>query len=214
MTASDQYKLYTASGSGGMIVEIAFGIADLDVDIVDVSWDDLGWDSNTLKELNPLGQLPTVVMPGGEVLTETAAIIQHIADVRPESGLVPAKDHPQRNAYLRWLTFLVSAVYPTFTYGDVPKRWVDGNEEAGKLLRSGTDEHRKALYQYLERFCGEPWFLGDTFSAVDLYFWPMRHWRPGAGWFDGHCPKLAAVANKVDALPIAQFVAKRNKLGD
>ena len=79
----DKYKLFTASGSGGMIVEIAFALAKIPIEIETVDWDDLGWDSSVFKNLNPLGQLPTMVKPDGAVMTESAAMIQHIADRSP-----------------------------------------------------------------------------------------------------------------------------------
>ena len=116
------YKLYGQAGSGSMIVEAAFAIADVPVECVDVAWDDLGWESGPLKDLNPLGQLPTLVLPDGRVMTESAAIVLHLADRCPAAGLAPAADHPEREAFLRWLIFLVAAVYPTFTYGDEPER--------------------------------------------------------------------------------------------
>ncbi|MBD3646956.1 MAG: glutathione S-transferase, partial [Pseudomonadales bacterium] len=140
------YTLFTAPGSGGMIVEAAFGVAGIPVKAVHVDWDDLGWQSKTLMEYNPLGQLPTLLLPDGRIMTESAAIILHLADRNPGCPLVPPPDHPSRNEFLRWLVFLVSAVYPTFTYGDVPKRWVEGNEESASRLRRGTDEHRMTLY--------------------------------------------------------------------
>ena len=121
-------------------------------------------------------------------------------------------NHPARDDYSRWLAFLNAAVYPTFTYGDVPTRWAGSDEQAAAVLKKNTDEHRKELFLYLETYCGEPWFLGDTFSAVDLYFWPMRHWRPGKDWFDEHCPRLSAVSQNVDALTVVREVAKRNGL--
>jgi GST-like protein len=143
------YVLYGAKGSGSMIVETAFRKAGVDVDCIDLAWDDVGWQSRTLAPLNPLGQVPTLVLPDGSVMTESAAIILHLADVRPDAGLVPPAGHRDRTAFLRWLVFLVSAVYPTFTYCDVPTRWVAGDEAAGKKLRQGTDAHREMLWQYL-----------------------------------------------------------------
>lgn len=204
------HKLYTAAGGGGMLVEAAFAIADVPVELIDVDWNDVGWGSKTLGAMNPLGQLPTLVLPDGRVMTESAAMMLHLADLKPESGLAVPVDHPRRPEFLRWLIFLVSAVYPTFTYGDVPTRWVGGDEAAGKLLKSGTDDHRKMLYQYMEGFCGEPWFFDDTFSCIDLYFWGMRNWRPGKEWFEAECPKLNRIGLATAERPEVKAVTARN----
>jgi GST-like protein len=210
MPGMDAYTLYGQRGSGSMIVEAALALAGAPVSHVEVSWDDLGWHSGTLKELNPLGQLPTLITPDGQVLTESAAMMLHLADRFPEAGLVPPADHPQRAVFQRWLIFLVAAVYPTFTYGDVPERWVEGDEAAAAKLRAGTDSHREVLWRYLETVAGEPWFLGDTFSALDLYVWQMRWWRPGREWFAAETPRIDAIGRRADALPPVSRVQQRN----
>lgn len=208
------YKLYGASGGGSMIVEAAFGFTKLPVEFVDVPWDDTGWNSKTLKKLNPLGQVPTLVLPDGTVMTESAAIILHIADRVPGFELVPAPTHAKRARFLRWLVFLVAAVYPTFTYGDATERWVGAGhkEGAGKALREGTDEHRKTMWRFAERQIDGPWFLGKTMSALDLYIWMMMKWRPGADWFKAEAPKLHKIATAMNDHHICKKVTARNKL--
>lgn len=208
------YKLYASPGCGSMIVEAAFGFTKLPLKMIDVPWADLGWDSKALKGVNPLGQVPTLILPDGTVMTESAAIILHLADRVKDFDLVPPPDHKQRAAFLRWLVFLVSAVYPTFTYGDVPERWVGAPKEkgAGKALRAATDEHRKVLWRFVESQIKGPWFLGKTFSALDLYMWPMTYWHPGRDWFAAECPKLHAIGLAMYAHPVIKKVAARNKL--
>jgi GST-like protein len=205
-----RYRLYGAKGSGAMIVEAAFARARVPVEFVDIAWDDIGWNTRTLAPLNPLGQVPTLVMPDGSVMTESAAIILHLADIAPNAGLVPPSNHPQRPAFLRWLVFLVSAVYSTFTYGDDPKRWLDGDEAAGKKLRESTDNHRELLWRHLEMQVGSPWFLGDTSSALDIYLWQMQFWRPGRDWFAEFCPKLRAIGVAMSDDAHCKAIAKRN----
>jgi len=209
MSETRGYVLYGAKGSGSMIVEVAFRKAGIDVACVDLAWDDVGWQSRTLASLNPLGQVPTLVLPDGTVMTETAAMILHLADLRPDSRLVPAPGRSERATFLRWLIFLVSAVYPTFTYGDVPTRWVDGDVEAGKKLRAGTDAHREMLWRYVEQQIAGPWFLGPDWSALDIYLWPMTYWRPGRAWFESNCPKLHAIGVAMHADPDCVAVARR-----
>ena len=207
-------KLYGASGGGSMIVEAAFGFTKLPVEFVDVPWEDTGWNSKALKKINPLGQVPTLILPDGTVMTESAAIILHLADKVPGLELVPAPDHAKRAAFLRWLVFLVAAIYPTFTYGDVTERWVGAThkEGAGKALREGTDEHRKMLWRFVESQVRGPWFLDKTFSALDLYIWMMMKWRPGGDWFKAECPKLHKIGAAMNDHPVCKKAMARNKL--
>src|SRR5919205_867696 len=77
-----------------------------------------------LARVNPLAQVPAVVLDNGQVLTESAAITLYLADVTRRDDLVPPPDSAERAEFLRWLVFLVANVYPTFTYGDEPARFV------------------------------------------------------------------------------------------
>jgi GST-like protein len=206
------YTLYAAKGGGSMIVELAFAKAELPLKIIDVPWKDTGWKSKVLKPFNPLGQVPTLIMPNGDVMTESAAIILHLADRAPDAKLAPATTERDRAQFLRWLVFLVSAVYPTFTYGDDPKRWLAGDEQAGQKLRTSSDDHRKMLWQFVEKQIKGPWFLGRRQSALDLYIWTMSHWRPGKDWMAAECPRLHKIARAVKDQETTKQVAERNGL--
>jgi len=157
------YRLYAASGGGSMIIEAAFAFTKLPLQVRNVEWSDLGWESRALKTMNPLGQVPTLVMPNGTILTESATMILHLADRQKGFALVPAATSPHRASFLRWLVFLAAAVYPTFTYGDVPERWVGTPKDrgAGQVLRASTDANRKVLLKYRGRtpkgMVAEPW---------------------------------------------------------
>ena len=214
MPKAKPYGLYATNGCGSMIVEVAFGMAKVPLEIVDVPWEDTGWKSKALKKLNPLGRVPTLILPDGKVMTESAAILLHLADTVPGFELVPPAGHALRPAFLRWQIFLVSAVYPTFTYGDVTERWVGEphKEGAGKLLRESTHSHRKTLWKYVEKEIDGPWFLGGTFCALDVYMWAMTMWRPGRDWFKAECAKLHKIGASLDDHPVIKKVAARNKL--
>jgi GST-like protein len=200
--------LITAKGGGGLIVEAAYGVAGVPLDVEDIAWDDVGPHSARLAKLNPLGQVPTLVLASGAVMTESAAILLHLAERVPRAKLAPPPRDPQRAEFLRWLAFFVAAVYPTFTYGDSPERWV--GDAAGAKLRESTDAHREKLLRFLDReVAGKPWFLGERFSALDLYLPVLRLWRPGADWWRVNARKLNAIAERTRKLrPVAQAFAR------
>ena len=58
-----------------------------------------------LRPVNPLAQVPTLVLPDGQVLTESAAITLHLVDATQSTDLVPALGENVRPAFLRWLIF-------------------------------------------------------------------------------------------------------------
>ncbi|HSD87814.1 MAG TPA: glutathione S-transferase family protein [Kofleriaceae bacterium] len=191
---STPWKVLGCNGCGSAIVEAALVLAGIPYEREEVDYSTQeGHDR--LSRVNPLAQVPTVVLPDGTVMTESAALVLYIDGLVPELGLVPSLRDPLRREFLRWLMFLVAAVYPTFTYGDEPAKWTpDGAEE----LRQSTDDHRKALWRLVEGAVRGPWFLGERPSALDLYVSVMTRWRPRREWFAENCPRLHKIAVAVD----------------
>lgn len=204
------FRLLGCRGCGSVIVEAAFRLAGIPYEYEEVDYEEPGPARDRLYSVNPLGQVPTLVMPDGTVMTESAAIIFILDDLAPEAILVPPAGAPERAAFLRWLVFLIAAVYPTFTYGDSPEKWLPRAEDAS-ALKEATDRHRERLWRQVEGAIDPcPWFLGNRFSALDIYTGAMVHWRPRQAWFARECPKLFAVASEAARLPALAELFRKN----
>jgi GST-like protein len=204
------YKLFARPGWGSVIVEAQLAWYGLPFEIEDV--DDLFKSASArerLAEINPLAQLPTLLLPDGQVMTESAAMTLHLADATSSRALVPAPNEPCRPQFLRWLVFIVANVYPTFTYADDPARFVPG-EEAQRAYRANVDRYAERLWALVEGGAGAPWFLGERFSALDIYVGSMTRWRPRRPWFAANAPRLHAIAAASDRLPELEAVWQRN----
>ena len=122
---SGGYTLWGRPGWGSALVE-----AQLDWYGLPFTYEPVGDlfkdpDAKTrLQKVNPLAQVPTLVMPDGSVMSESAAITLLLADITGSDSLVPGPGAKERAAFLRWLVFLVANIYPTFTYADDPARFV------------------------------------------------------------------------------------------
>lgn len=162
-----------------------------------------------LQKVNPLAQVPTLVMPDGSVMSESAAITLLLADVTGSESLVPGPGAPERQKFLRWLVFLVANIYPTFTYADDPARFVAVNA-ARDPFRAAADAYAQRLWRQVESEAGAPWFLGERFSAIDIYLDVMTRWRPRRGWFEAETPKLFAIVRKTDQRPELKETWRRN----
>ena len=203
------HRLLGCKGCGSAIVEAAFAVARVPLEYEEVDYGAGSATRERLLAVNPLGQVPALVLPDGTVMTESLAIVHYLNDLAPRAGLVPGKGDAQRVAFLRWSTFIVAAVYPTFTYGDEPVKWVE-DAKGAKQLRESTDRHRERQWLRLEEAVGEPWFLGARMTALDLYVAVMTRWRPGRKWFTANTPKILAIAEKTSATPGVADVIKRN----
>lgn len=74
--------------------------------------------------LNPAGVVPTLVLEG-QVMTEAAAIVLHLADLHPQAGLAPPPGTPARAAYYQWMFFCANTLQPAF------RAWFYPDEPAG-----------------------------------------------------------------------------------
>lgn len=198
---SARWRLLGCRGCGSTIAEAVLVLAGIEYDREEVSYEEAGPARDRLLALNPLGQVPTLVMPDGAVMTETAAIVLHVDELHPDAGLLPRPGDPRRRDALRWLVFFVAAIYPTFTYGDDPAKWAGAG--GGEALRASTNEHREKLWMQLDAAAAPtgPYFLGEHTSALDLYICVATCWRPRRAWFLANAPRLHAIATRVEADP-------------
>ena len=204
------YKLYGRLGWGSAIVEAQLVWYGLPYTYEAV--DDLfkSPDARTkLEKVNPLAQVPTLVLPDGSIMSESAAITLLLAEVTGKDSLVPRAGAPERAKFLRWLVYIVANIYPTFTYADDPARFVSVNA-ARDPFRAATDAYAQRLWRQVESETGSPWFLGERFSALDIYFDVMTRWRPKRGWFEHETPRLCAIARRADQVPQLLPVWARN----
>jgi GST-like protein len=207
----NRYRLYGLPGWGSAIVEAQLDWFGLPYDyeqVPNLFTSEEG--RRALEKHNPLAQVPTLVLPDGSLMTESAAITLHLADATGRDDFVPPPRHAARPHFLRWLVFFVANLYPTFTYADEPKRFVPGNEEAAKLFGQTVEEYRVRLWRMVQPAARAPWFLGERLSALDLYVAVMTHWRPGRGWFAENAPELMAIAKRAAELPALDAAWRRN----
>jgi GST-like protein len=204
------YKLFARPGWGSALVEAQLAWYGLPYEIEEV--DDLFKSAaarEAVRPANPLAQVPTLILPDGQVMTESAAITLHLADIAASADLVPAPGEAIRPAFLRWLVFLVANIYPTFTYADDPARFVLG-EAAQQAFRANVDAYAQRLWRQVEDAAGQPWFFGERFTALDIYAAVMTRWRPRRAWFAGECPRLYATALRTEVEPRLAAVCRRN----
>lgn len=204
------YTLYGREGWGSTIVEAQLVWYGLPFTFEPVG--DLFKDPDArikLEKVNPLAQVPTLAMPDGSIMSESAAITLLLADLTGKDTLVPAPGAAERARFLRWLVFLVANIYPTFTYADDPARFVSVTA-ARDPFRAATDAYAQRLWRQVESEVGHPWFLGERFSALDIYVAVMTRWRPKRGWFEIEMPKLFSIARHADQVPELRPVWARN----
>ena len=122
---SHGYVVYGAKGAGSVMVEAALTLLDLPYEVVESAILSGRHEDERLAVVNPLRQVPALVLPSGEVMTESAAILIWLADNHPEARLAPTMAALTRPAFLRWMAFVSSAIYALFWIRDDLSRLVD-----------------------------------------------------------------------------------------
>ena len=203
-------KLYGNPGWGSVIIEAQFFWYGMEYEFITVG--DVFRDEDARKKLeavNPLAQMPTLVLPNGKILTESAAITLSLGEMTGHDSIVPPLNSPDRIDFLRWLLFINTNIYPTYNYADLPARFVP-LEEAHEGFKDTVTDYSKKLYKILDEQVRGPWFLGERFSALDIYIASMTHWRPGPEWFTAECPSLSRICTAVKNMPRFGKVWKTN----
>lgn len=203
--------LYAAKGCGSALAEIALDWAGVRYDTEWMTFEQVGARSHdALLAANPLHQVPTLVLDDGTVLTESAAIVLWLDEQYPQAGLLPPRGSAERVHALRWMLYLVTTLYPTFSYGDFPQRYL-ADETAQRALVSGTKLRRREYWRQVDAAAMAPWFCGAQPSMLDAYIALMSTWDPKRAWFTQNAPRLYAIAQRADELPQLAPALARNR---
>jgi GST-like protein len=203
-------KLYGEPGWGSVLAEAQLDWYGIDYDFERVG--DLFKSADArqkLSKVNPIAQIPTLELADGTVMTESAAITLYLAELAGNDALVPAAGSTDRAMFLRWLIFIVANIYPTFTYGDEPSRFVAGRE-AQENFKQTVNEYAMKMFLVLEENARQPWFLGERFSALEIDLCTLSRWRARRPWFAANTSKLNAIAIACDEIEALRPAWQRN----
>ena len=205
------YTLYGSQGSGSAAIEAALALVGAPWRIVETA----SWDQNDafreLLELNPLGQIPTLLLPDGSALSESAAILIHLGSVHPDSGLLPRAESARAQA-LRGLVYIAANCYAAIGIIDYPERWcADADEATLQRIRAGT---RARLHRHWEIFAdlfpARPWLGGETIGALDLLAAVVSKWAGSRPHLQQARPAFHETLLRIEAQPAVAPVFARH----
>lgn len=211
------YVLYGDVGSGSALVEMALAEAGQTAELRDVP---LEGDHQLRVEylaVNPMGRLPTFLLPDGTVLTEHLAILLTVADRHPDAALLPPPGEAARAVALRWMALLAGELYPHVTRWDYPARFTP-DPAAAPGVKARAEEMLRDVLRVVEDHAGlrgagpEPFLLGAEFSLADIPIAVMSRWCGGRSWTPANCPRIEALAQAVRARPAIAPVWARHRL--
>ena len=168
-------RLHYFPTSAAMAAHAALAEAGADYELALVERDENDQSPPEYKKLNPSGRVPTLE-DGDLVITESAAIVLHVGDRFPESGLNPPVGTPERSLLYRRLIFLTNTLQATLMRWFYPERYTTDPAGADALQARAAEELR-VIYDQLERDLeGREWIVGDSRTGADLYLFMLTRW--------------------------------------
>lgn len=193
--------LYGYEGSGSAAVEAALERCGTPFRLVRAaSWDEAS-DLDALKRVNPLALVPTLQLPDGSVMTESAAILIHLGLAYPDSALLPA-DASRRAQSIRGLVHIAANAYAAVGVADYPARWcADADEDEQARVRQAA---RAMMHRSWEIFAdqfmpGTPFLAGDRPGALDLLAAVVSRWSGSRQHLAVHRPGFLALLERIAA---------------
>ena len=205
------HTLYGYQGSGSAIVEAALELAGLPYRRVDAASWDAGSALADLRRVNPLVQIPTLVLPDGTAISESAAILIHLGLAHPRSGLLP--DAPSMRATaIRGLVYVAANCYAAIGIIDFPERYCDDPDEALRQRIIGATRHRlHALWDsFADVFTDSGALGGETPGALDLMACVVSKWSGTRPHLREHRPAFFEIVTRIERHPVVAPVLARH----
>lgn len=193
--------LYGAAASGSVAVEAALTLLGLPYQLIEGAT----WAEEAARErvaaANAMKQIPTLVLPDGEVMTESAAILIYLADLDPAAALAPAPSDPKRRAFLRWMLYVSSAIYGLHWIKPDVRR-IGAPESAREGVVQAVHDRIAFCWAHMDaQLTPGRWLLGDELTVLDLYVATVSRFGPWRERFHEVAPGMGAVVRRLDEEP-------------
>jgi len=188
-------KLFYSPGACSLSPHIALREAGLTFELDKVTFGTKKTDSGAdFNAINPKSYVPTLQLDDGQVLTEGPAIVQYIADQKPESKLAPKAGTFERYRLQEWLNFISTELHKQFGPLFSPKTPDEKKQEIKDQLGKRFDFVTKSLE-------GKSFLLGEDFSVADGYLFTVLNWTNFVGFDLGPWSALKDYMARVAARP-------------
>jgi len=148
-------------------------------------------------EINPKGYVPALELDNGELLTEGTAIVQYLADRKPEAKLAPANGTAERYRLQEMLGYINSEIHKSYTPLFNPATSDEVREERKAYLHRRYDLIDKKLAQ-------QPLLFGEQFTVADAYLFAVTNWAKHVDLDLSEFKALNAFQQRVAARPSVQ----------
>lgn len=156
--------------------------------------------------VNPMGQVPTLRLDDGAVLTENPVVLQYVADQFPEAKLVPPAGSIQRYRVQEWLNFIGTELHKAIFIPLLDRKAPDGAKDFAKAKAPLTFGRLNAALDGRET-------LVDGFTIADAYLVTVLNWGAYSGLDMTPFPAVQAYYQQMIKRPsVARALAEEFRL--
>ncbi len=208
------YTLYWAEGTASFGPQSTLEESNIKYKIVKIDTTKGEHRTPDYLAINPLGQVPTLVLPDGGVLYETAAIMLYLADIHHLDDLAPPVDHPLRGLFYRSLFGLSNGIQNDYKRFYYPDRFsADAADAPGIKAKACADLIAGWRLVDTHLAANGPYHLGARFCLVDIYLVMLATWYHARDELFDDCPAVRRCFDLVAARPaIQRCLAQQGRL--
>ena len=193
------HVLFGSSGSGSAAIEAALERTGAAYRIVNAAT----WEPTSalteLRAVNPLQQIPTLALPDGSVLTESAAILIHLGLAFPQAGLLPA-DESRRAQAIRGLVYIAANCYAAIGVNDYPERWCADIDESARerIVRGARARLHHCWDVFADQFELQLLPEGARPAALDMLAVVVSKWSGARAHLKASRPSFHAALQRIE----------------
>lgn len=192
------YRLYGRVGAGSLAPQVVLEEIGAPYEMIWVG--KTAPEIEALRQVNPNGKIPVLVLMDGTPVFESAAILVHLVQAHPEAGLAPPVGSSAHARFLQWMAFLSSSVYEAALRSYYSERYSTSTAAAPAIREQALSDYARHLE--LVHAALSPYVLGETRSAADPYLHMLAGWYPGdVPTLLGRLPKLTRHAELMRGRP-------------
>lgn len=162
-------KLYFSPAACSLAPHIVLHECQIPFEPLRVNLKEKTYSGGDYRQVNSKGSVPAIQLENGQVLTEAAVIMQYVADLNPQAGMLPPVGSWERYRCLEWLNFIATELHKGFG----PLWKPDTPADYKPVVLTNLTQRLDLVNAHLAH---NDFLMGQTFTAADAYLFTVANW--------------------------------------
>ncbi len=167
------YQLYYSPNNASLAPHFILHHLGVDYQLIRVNRKAAEQKSRQYLQLNPAGQIPTLV-DDGVAIFESAAICIHLCE--SHHALIPKLGDATRPQFFQWLSYLTNTQQAELMIRFYPQRHTSDDSGVDAIIEAQQQRIVDILQLLDQQLVGKSYLLGDNLSACDYFLFMLAGW--------------------------------------